>query len=78
MVKYINAANNNASNEDELVNLYAETTDGKWVKIFENIPESIALDIWKAGFKTNQNKFSIESERSRQVQEMNRRTMHRK
>lgn len=78
MVKYINAANNNASNEDELVNLYAETTDGKWVKIFENIPESIALDIWEAGFKTNQNKFFIEKERSKQVRELNRRTMHRK
>lgn len=76
MVKYINAANKDTSNEDELVDLLAETTDGKWVKIFENIPESIALDIWRAGFKTHQNKFSIESERSRQVQEFNRKALN--
>lgn len=43
----------------ELVNVYAKTEDG-WMLVFKDIPEDIASEIWKAGFKTGENKISIE------------------
>ena len=64
-----------ASKEEELVDLLAKTVDGQWVKIFENIPESQAVDIWHAGFVTGQNIFSIENETTRRVRAMNRKTL---
>ena len=44
---------------NELVNVYAKTANG-WELLYKDIPEDIALDIWKAGFKTGKNKISIE------------------
>ena len=43
----------------ELVNVYVKTADG-WELIYKDIPEDIALNIWRAGFKTGENKISIE------------------
>ena len=43
----------------ELVNLYVETEDG-WKLVFKDIPEDIAIEIWRAGLKTEEHKFSIE------------------
>ena len=42
-----------------LVDVYAKTESG-WELIYKDIPEDIALDIWVAGFRTGQNKISIE------------------
>ena len=42
-----------------LVDVYAKTTEG-WMLIYKDIPEDIALDIWKAGFRTGKNNISID------------------
>ena len=44
---------------NELVSVYAKTEDG-WKLVFNDIPEDIATDIWRAGFRTGQNNISIE------------------
>ena len=44
---------------NELVDVYAKTENG-WELIYKDIPEDIALNIWRAGFKTGENKISIE------------------
>ena len=43
-----------------LVDVYAKTTEG-WMLVYKDIPEDIALDIWLAGFRTGENKISIDS-----------------
>ena len=48
-----------------LVDVLAKTEDG-WKVVFKDIPEDVALGIWKAGFKTGENNFSIESKRDRE------------
>ena len=62
---------------NELVNVYAKTMDG-WKLLYKDISEDIALDIWKAGFKTGQNKMSIERKADveffqRQIEKIHRR-----
>ena len=44
---------------NELVNVYAKTANG-WELIYKDISEDIALNIWRAGFRTGENKISIE------------------
>lgn len=51
---------------NELVNVYVKTGNG-WELLFKDISEDIALKIWKAGFRTGENKFSIESKRDREL-----------
>ena len=46
-------------NELILVDVYVKTADG-WKLLYEDIPEDIATDIWRAGFRTGENKISIE------------------
>ena len=60
------------ASQEELVDLLVKTVDGEWKVIFEKIPESQAIAIWRAGFATGKNIFSIENEEGRRVQEMNR------
>jgi hypothetical protein len=58
----------------ELVNVYAKTENG-WELVFKDIPENIALEIWRAGFKTGQNNISIEKDKDffkRQIDSMHR------
>ena len=43
---------------NELVNVYVVTKNGLEL-LYKDIPEDIALEIWKAGLKTGKNKFSI-------------------
>ena len=58
------------------VDLYARGEDGRWTLIFKEIDEEQAIDIWAAGMKTGENRFSIEDEESRRIREMNRRLMN--
>ena len=44
---------------NELVDVYVKIKD-KWELLYENIPEDIALEIWRAGLKTGKHKISIE------------------
>jgi len=59
---------------DRLVNLLAKTDDG-WKYVFKGIPESKAEAIWKAGFATGQNNFSIETDEDIRIREMNQKTL---
>lgn len=51
--------------KEELVDVYVETESG-WELLFEDIPEDIALKVWKAGFQTGENKISIESKKNKE------------
>lgn len=55
MKRYIKA---NESN-NKLVDVYVKV-EGEWKLLYQNIPESIAQDIWMAGFQTGENLISIE------------------
>ena len=61
----------------DLVDVYVKTTNG-WELIYKDIPENIALNIWKAGFKTGENNISIERKNDveffqRQIEKLHRR-----
>ena len=58
------------------VDLYARNVNNEWVLIFKDINEDEALKIWEAGFKTGENRFSIEDDESRRIREINRRAMN--
>ena len=58
------------------VDLYAKNVNNEWVLIFKDINEDEAIKIWEAGFKTGENRFSIEDDETRRIREMNRRVMN--
>lgn len=58
------------------VDLYARNVNNEWVLISKDIDEDEAFKIWEAGFKTGENRFSIEDDESRRIGEMNRRAMN--
>lgn len=58
------------------VDLYVRSVNGERVLKFKDIDEDEALKIWEAGFKTGENRFSIEDDESRRIGEMNRRAMN--
>lgn len=60
----------------ELVNVYVKTND-KWELLYKDVPEDIALNIWKAGFKTGKNKISIERKTDREFFERQIEKLHR-
>ena len=45
--------------KNELVNVYVKTANG-WELLYKDIPEDIATEVWRAGFRTGTNKISIE------------------
>ena len=51
--------------KNEIVNVYVKTTD-KWELLYKDIPEDIATEIWRAGFRTGENKISIERKADRE------------
>lgn len=60
---------------NELVNVYVKTANG-WELVFKDISEDIALGIWKAGFKTGDNKISIERKADREFIERQLEKLH--
>lgn len=58
-----------------LVDVLAKAQNGKWVLVFEQIPEWQAAEIWKAGFATGENRFSIETEEGKRTRRMNFKSM---
>ena len=62
--------------KEELVDVYAKTEDG-WKLVFQDITEDVALEIWRAGFKTGKNSFSIESKKDRDFFEKQMEKIHR-
>lgn len=53
---------------NELVDVYVKVADG-WELLYEDISEDIALGIWKSGFRTGENKISIERKADREFVE---------
>ena len=45
--------------KNEIVDVYVNIAD-KWELLYKDVSEDIALNIWKAGLKTGENKISIE------------------
>ena len=45
--------------KNKLVDVYVKTAD-KWELLYKDIPEDIATEVWRAGFRTGENKISIE------------------
>ena len=62
---------------NELVDVYAKTENG-WALIYRDIPENIALGIWKAGFKTGKNLISIERKADKEFMERQLEKLHRR
>ena len=50
---------------NELVDVYVRTAD-KWELLYEDISEDIATEIWRAGFRTGENKISIDDRPNRE------------
>ena len=61
--------------KNELVNVYVKTANG-WELLYKDIPEDIATDIWRAGFRTGKNNISIERETDRQFFERQLEKLH--
>ena len=60
---------------NKLVDVYAKTADG-WMLIYKDIPEDIATDIWRAGFRTGDNKLSIERKADKEFLERQLKKLH--
>ena len=60
---------------NNLVDVYAKT-ESCWVLIYKDVPEDIALDIWRAGFRTGQNNISIERKADREFFERQLKKLH--
>ena len=58
-----------------LVDVYAKTADG-WMLVYKDIPEDIASDIWLAGFRTGDNKLSIERKADKEFLERQLKKLH--
>ena len=61
--------------KNELVNVYVKTANG-WELLYRDIPENIATDIWRAGFKTGKNNISIERKADRDFLERQLKKLH--
>ena len=62
---------------NELVDVYAKTANG-WELLYKDVPEGIALDIWRAGFRTGENKISIERKADKEFFERQLKKLHRR
>ena len=62
--------------KNELVNVYVKTANG-WELLYKDISEDIATDIWRAGFKTGENKISIERKADKDFFERQLKKLHR-
>ena len=62
--------------KNELVNVYAKTANG-WELLYKDISEDIATEIWRAGFRTGDNKISIERKADRQFFKRQIKKLHR-
>ena len=62
---------------NELVDVYVKTADG-WGLIYKDISEDIALNIWRAGFKTGENKISIERKTDKEFFQRQLESLHKR
>ena len=62
--------------KNELVDVYVKTSNG-WELLYKDISEDIAIDIWRAGFRTGTNKISIERQADKEFLERQLKKLHR-
>ena len=62
--------------KNELVDVYVKTAD-KWELLYKDIPEDIATEVWRAGFRTGTNKISIERKADKEFLERQLEKLHR-
>ena len=62
--------------KNELVDVYVKTEDG-WELLYRDIPEDIATEVWRAGFKTGKNNISIERKADKEFFERQLKKLHR-
>ena len=58
-----------------VVDVYVKTTAG-WELLYKDIPEDIATELWLAGFRTGQNKISIERKADKEFFERQLKKLH--
>ena len=63
--------------KNELVDVYVKTEDG-WELLYKDIPEDIATELWRAGFRTGDNKISIERKADKEFLERQLKKLHRR
>ena len=63
--------------KNELVDVYVKTEDG-WKLLYKDIPEDIATELWRAGFRTGDNKISIERKADKEFLERQLKKLHRR
>ena len=61
--------------ENEIVDVYVKTANG-WELLYKDISEDIALQFWRAGFRTGQNKISIERKADKEFFERQLKKLH--
>ena len=61
--------------KNKFVDVYAKTAEG-WMLIYKDIPEDIATDIWRAGFRAGTNKISIERKADKEFLERQLEKLH--
>ena len=61
--------------KNELVDVYAKTANG-WELLYRDISEDIATEIWREGFRTGQNKISIERKADKEFFERQLKKLH--
>ena len=61
--------------ENKLVDVYVKTADG-WKLLYKDIAEDIATELWRAGFRTGQNKISIERKADKEFFERQLKKLH--
>ena len=63
--------------KNELVDVYAKTADG-WKLLYKDIPEDIATELWRVGFRTGQNNISIERKADEEFFKRQLKKLHRR
>ena len=61
--------------KNKLMDVYVETANG-WYLLYKDIPEDIALEFWRAGFKTGENKISYLTKAYRESLERQTEKLH--
>ena len=62
---------------NNLVDVYVKTANG-WELLYKDISEDIATELWRAGFRTGENKISIERKADKEFLERQLKKLHRR
>ena len=62
---------------NNLVDVYVKTANS-WELLYKDISEDIATELWRAGFRTGENKISIERKADKEFLERQLKKLHRR